>query len=116
MITQKPKKIVKNPNKPQEKSVGALLFSERTNADLLLIERFVLGVYVDIASYVNNASLLILGSQGVLISGKFFKSCSKAALFLRSGLAFYEAATSKAITYMTIKCNSSRGEGSTTLI
>ena len=38
---------------------------------------------------------------GLLIFGKFCKSCSKTALFLGSVLAVYQAVTSKIITYST---------------
>ena len=40
----------------------------------------------------SNSSSLVLKSQVVSVFGKFFKSCSRAALFLESGVAVYQAA------------------------
>ena len=50
---------------------------------------------------------------GLLIFGKFFKSCSKTALFLGSVLAVYQAVTSKTITYSTNTFNLSWWKGIT---
>ena len=50
---------------------------------------------------------------GLLIFGKFRKSCSKTALFLGSVLAVYQAVTSKTIIYSTNTFNLSWWKGIT---
>ena len=84
-------------NKPLKKCYCSL--PKVQMLDCYLWVAFILEICGDVIRYESSSSSYTLRSQRVVISGKYFKSCSRA--FLGSSLAVCQAATRKIMTYLT---------------
>ena len=114
MASQNPEKSSEKSLKRTEESVGALLFSEGTNADLLLMGSFCTYDIFRCYSLYEQFYFINTWEPGGLYFWKTFLSFSGTALFLRSGLTVYQTATSKTITYWAPAFNLSWKKENTT--